>query len=84
MPIIRTVRLGLTSPGNPGWNKPMTPRFRSPVPIYAMTRHIDARQRMCLFRDVYPVAFDPQGSGATHAARLAVKHASPAPLTSAA
>lgn len=48
-------------------------RFRSPVPIYAMSRHTDARQRMALFRDVYPVAFDPQGSGATHAARMAVE-----------
>ena len=25
------LRLGLTSPGRPGWNKPTTPRFRSPV-----------------------------------------------------
>jgi pyruvate kinase len=48
-------------------------RFRSPVPIYAMTRHIDARQRMTLFRDVYPVAFDPQGTGVQNAAKLAVE-----------
>jgi pyruvate kinase len=46
-------------------------RFRSRVPIYAMSRQVGARQRMSLYRDVYPVAFDPAGSGATHAVKLA-------------
>jgi len=48
-------------------------RVRSAIPIYAMTRHQQARQRMRLFRDVHPVAFDPSGGGTTHAARLAVE-----------
>ncbi len=48
-------------------------RFRSRIPIYAMTRHQSARQRMSLYRDVYPVAFDPQGGGVTHSTRLAVE-----------
>ncbi len=48
-------------------------RVRSEIPIYAMTRHQQARQRMRLFRDVHTVAFDPGGGGATHAARLAVE-----------
>lgn len=49
-------------------------RFRSPIPIYAMSRSQPSRQRMALFRDVYPVAFDPpREGGAAHAARLAVE-----------
>ena len=48
-------------------------RFRSRIPIYAMSRHQPSRQRMCLYRDVYAVAFDPQGSGVTHSTRLAVE-----------
>lgn len=48
-------------------------RFRSRIPIYAMSRHQMARQKMALYRDVFPVAFDPQGGGVTHATRLAVE-----------
>ena len=48
-------------------------RFRSRIPIYAMSRHQSSRQRMNLYRDVYPVAFDPQGGGITHTTRLAVE-----------
>ncbi len=48
-------------------------RFRSRIPIYAMSRHQMARQKMALYRDVYPVAFDPQGGGVTHSTRLAVE-----------
>jgi pyruvate kinase len=48
-------------------------RFRSRIPIYAMSRHQMSRQRMCLFRDVYAVAFDPQGGGVTHSTRMAVE-----------
>jgi pyruvate kinase len=60
-------------------------RFRSSIPIYAMCRNADSRRRMMLYRDVYPVAFDPQGSDAGshpgsnpgtnpgHAVRLAVE-----------
>src|SRR4029078_13189936 len=31
MPMKRTERLGETSPGTPGWNRPTTPCFLSPV-----------------------------------------------------
>lgn len=48
-------------------------RYRSHIPIYAMSRHQFARQRMCLYRDVFPVAFDPQGAGVTQSTRLAVE-----------
>ncbi len=48
-------------------------RFRSRIPIYAMSRHQPARQRMCLYRDVYPVAFDPQGGGVAQSTRLAIE-----------
>lgn len=48
-------------------------RFRSRIPIYAMSRHQPARQRMCLFRDVYPVAFDPQGGGVAQSTKLAIE-----------
>jgi pyruvate kinase len=48
-------------------------RFRSHIPIYAMSRHQGSRQRMNLYRDVFPVAFDPQGGGVTHSTRLAVE-----------
>jgi len=48
-------------------------RVRSRIPIYAMSRHQGSRQRMCLYRDVYPVAFDPLGGGVTHSTRLAVE-----------
>ena len=48
-------------------------RFRSRIPIYAMSRHQPARQRMCLYRDVYPVAFDPQGGGVAQSTKLAIE-----------
>lgn len=48
-------------------------RYRSAIPIYAMCRQADSRRRMMLFRDVYPVAFDPQGSDPSMAVRLAVE-----------
>ncbi len=48
-------------------------RGRSSIPIYAMSRHKPSRQKMRLFGDVFPVAFDPAGGGVTHAARLAVE-----------
>ena len=48
-------------------------RFRSSIPIYAMCRNAASRRRMLLFRDVYPVAFDPQGSDPSLAVRLAVE-----------
>jgi pyruvate kinase len=48
-------------------------RYRSAIPIYAMCRQADSRRRMMLYRDVYPVAFDPQGGDPSHAVRLAVE-----------
>lgn len=49
-------------------------RYRSSVPIYALSRSAAARRRMLLFRDVHPVEFDPHGVGPTQAAREAVQH----------
>ena len=48
-------------------------RYRSSIPIYAMCRQADSRRRMMLYRDVYPVAFDPQGTDPGNAVRLAVE-----------
>jgi pyruvate kinase len=33
-------------------------RIRSGIPIYGLSRHADTRQKMMLYRDVVPVAFD--------------------------
>src|SRR5690606_38816823 len=49
-------------------------RYRSTVPIYALSRNAAARRRMLLYRDVHPVEFDPQGVGPTQAAREAIRH----------
>jgi pyruvate kinase len=49
-------------------------RYRSLVPIYAMSRRQGARRRMMIYRDVTPVAFDPQGVDVSHTALAAVQH----------
>ncbi len=49
-------------------------RYRSSVPIYALSRRQSARRRMMLYRDVIPVEFDPHGVDATHAAKAAIQH----------
>ena len=49
-------------------------RFRSSVPIYALSRHSGARRRMGLMRDVYPIDFDSAGLSPRKAARAAVAH----------
>jgi pyruvate kinase len=49
-------------------------RYRSRVPIYALSRRQGARRRMMLYRDVTPIAFDPMGVDANHAAFAAVQH----------
>jgi pyruvate kinase len=49
-------------------------RYRSTVPIYALSRNGAARRRMLLYRDVHPVEFDAQGVGPTQAARDAIQH----------
>jgi pyruvate kinase len=49
-------------------------RYRSTVPIYALSRNAAARRRMLLYRDVNPVEFDAQGVGPTQASRDAIQH----------
>ena len=49
-------------------------RYRSAVPIYALSRNAAALRRMLLYRDVYPIEFDPGGVGPTQAAREAIRH----------
>jgi pyruvate kinase len=49
-------------------------RMRSDIPIYALTRHEATRNRVCLYRGVYPVPFDvvhTQGN-AVHAEVFAI------------
>jgi pyruvate kinase len=48
-------------------------RFRSPAPVYGLSRHATARRRMALMRDVYPVEFDARGLSPRKAAREAVR-----------
>ena len=48
-------------------------RYRSTVPIYALSRNAAARRRMLLYRDVHPVAFDPLDVGPTQATREAIQ-----------
>ena len=47
-------------------------RYRSAVPIYGLSRHADARRRMAMMRDVFPIAFDSRGLPPRDAARSAV------------
>jgi pyruvate kinase len=47
-------------------------RYRSSVPIYGLSRHADARRRMAMMRDVFPIAFDSRGLPPRDAARAAV------------
>ncbi|MDR2013929.1 MAG: pyruvate kinase [Rhodanobacter sp.] len=49
-------------------------RYRSTVPIYALSRNASARRRMLLYRDVHPVEFDARGVGPTQTARDAIRH----------
>jgi len=48
-------------------------RFRSSVPIYALSRHDGARRKMALMRDVFPIDFDSRGLATREAARAAVE-----------
>ncbi len=62
--------LALTESGNTArWLS----RYRSPVPIFGLSRHDDARRRMAMMRDVYPVAFDSRGLSSREAARNAIR-----------
>ena len=49
-------------------------RYRSSVPIYALSRRQAARRRMMLYRDVTPVDFDPHGVDPAQAAKAAIQH----------
>ncbi len=49
-------------------------RYRSSVPIYALSRRPAARRRMMLYRDVTPVEFDPHGVDPANAAKAAIQH----------
>ena len=49
-------------------------RYRSSVPIYALSRREGARRRMMLYRDVTPIDFDPHGVDPAHAAKAAIQH----------
>ncbi len=49
-------------------------RFRALAPIYGLSRHPEARRRMALMRDVFPIDFDSRGLAPRKAAREAVKH----------
>lgn len=44
-------------------------RFRSNAPIYGLSRHPDARNRMALMRGVYPIDFDSGENPSRQAAR---------------
>jgi pyruvate kinase len=48
-------------------------RYRSAVPIYALSPAADARRRMLLLRDVQPVAFDEVSQSSAANAREAVR-----------
>jgi pyruvate kinase len=49
-------------------------RYRTTVPIFGLSRHKLARQRMTLFSDVHPIAFDPDVADPAYVARQAVEH----------
>jgi pyruvate kinase len=48
-------------------------RFRSPAPVFALSRHDGARRQMALMRGVVPIEFDSRGMASRDAARSAVK-----------
>ncbi|MBS0591742.1 MAG: pyruvate kinase [Proteobacteria bacterium] len=48
-------------------------RYRTRVPIYALSRRVGARRRMMIYRDVTPIAFDAHGVDPAHAAKAAVQ-----------
>ena len=48
-------------------------RFRSQVPVFALSRFDEARRKMSLMRDVFPIHFDTRGLSPGVAARSAAK-----------
>ena len=48
-------------------------RFRSPSPVFALSKDAGVRRRMSLMRDVIAIPFESQGIGAREAARKAAR-----------
>ena len=48
-------------------------RFRSGVPIYAISWHAGARRRMSLMRDVFPMDYDSRGQTPREAGRGGIR-----------
>lgn len=48
-------------------------RFRSPAPIFGLSRYDGSRRRMGLMRGVFPIDFDSRGLDSRDAARSAIK-----------
>ena len=48
-------------------------RFRSPAPVFGLSRHEGARRQMALMRSVVPVAFDSRGLATRDAVRNAIR-----------
>jgi pyruvate kinase len=40
-------------------------RISSGIPIYALTRHVETRRKVTLYRGVYPVSFEPTSNNHT-------------------
>ena len=49
-------------------------RYRTAVPIYALSHHKVSRRRMTMYRDVYPVDFESHFGDPGRSAREAVQH----------
>ncbi len=47
-------------------------RISSGIPVYAMTRHVETRRKVTLYRGVYPVSFDVQTSDHAEVNREAI------------
>jgi pyruvate kinase len=48
-------------------------RFRSPAPVFALSRHDGARRQMAMMRSVVPMDFDSRGMATRDAVRSAIK-----------
>ena len=48
-------------------------RFRSSVPVYAFSHHANARRRMAMMRDVFPMHYDSRGQTPREAARGSIR-----------
>ncbi len=48
-------------------------RISSGIPIYALTRHVQTRRKVTLYRGVYPAAFNTMGASHAHVNKEAVE-----------